>query len=61
MLSVALTAGAVVFCAVHSRSRPTPGGEDSVQYREKNDANRVQGDNTEIWESISRHLLGNTQ
>jgi hypothetical protein len=57
ILCTVLTASAVLYSA----SRPhaaAPRGEDGIQCREKNDDTHAQSDNTEIWESISRHLLG---
>ena len=60
VFSVALTFSVVLFS---SRSKPAaaPTGEEGMQCREKCDGCRAQSDNTPIWESVSRHLLGATQ
>lgn len=61
IISLAFTTGALVFSAFRSRTQPVSASEDSTHCREKCDANCSKSDNTEIWESISRHLLGTTQ
>jgi hypothetical protein len=55
----ALAISAVLFST--SRPAATPTGEDGIQCREKNDDCRAQSDNTQVWESLSRHLLGANQ
>jgi len=61
ILTVTLTAGVVLFSALRSKPQPAPTGEDGIQCREKCSGNRAESDNTEIWESISRHLLSTLQ
>jgi hypothetical protein len=51
----------LLFSTSRGKHAATPTGEDGVQCREKNDDCRAQNDNTAVWESISRHLLGSTQ
>jgi len=60
-LCIALTISAVLFSTSRSKQAPAPTGEDGVQCREKSGDCRAQSDNTAVWESISRHLLGSTQ
>jgi len=60
IVSLTLTIGVVLFSAYRGRTSTMPAGEET-QCREKNGANCTQRDNPEIWESISRHLLGATE
>jgi hypothetical protein len=61
-LSIALTISVVLFSTSRSKHLPAASGEDGIQSREKSDDHRTQGgDNSAIWESVSRHLLGSNQ
>lgn len=57
-LATALTISAVLFSSSRTSQAAAPTGEDGIQCREKNDDCHAQSDNTEVWESISNHLLG---
>ncbi len=61
ILSLALTTGVILVSTFRNKSQAAATGEDGIQCKEKNDVNCTKSDNTAIWESISRHLLGSNQ
>ncbi|HEY4149988.1 MAG TPA: hypothetical protein VGM41_13710 [Chitinophagaceae bacterium] len=61
ILSLTLTTGVILFSTFHNKTQAAATGEDGIQCKEKSDGTCTKSDNTAIWESISRHLLGTNQ
>lgn len=61
ILSLVLTTGVILFSTFRNKPGADATGEDGIQCKEKCDCPSTKSDNTAIWESISRHLLGTNQ